>query len=131
MPTYAQQFGDLIAKEDFTAALGLLSREAQQVRSPDDLREAAIGMTGYAPGPIQNVVIALKHDSELVRDYGRTNRIERLTTDKWSATEDDGWAMTAITARLAGAESAYRLPNRDSYIFMLLKKVELVGDANQ
>jgi hypothetical protein len=73
----------------------------------------------------------LKHDSEVVREYGRTNGIERLTAEKWSATEADGWAMTAIAARLAGSESAYRLPNRESYIFMLLKKLELAGDVKQ
>jgi hypothetical protein len=73
----------------------------------------------------------LKHDSEVVREFGRNDHLERLTTDKWSATETDGWAMTAVTARVAGAESAYRLPNRDSYIFMLLKKVESVADAKQ
>lgn len=60
MPTYvevAQRFGDLIADEDFAAAYALLTKEAQQVHSPDDFRAAIIGMTTYAPGPIQNVIV--------------------------------------------------------------------------
>ena len=69
----------------------------------------------------------LKRDSEVVREFGRTNGVEKLTTDKWSANEADGWAMTAVAARLAGAECAYRLPNRDAYIFMLIKTVETNG----
>jgi hypothetical protein len=73
----------------------------------------------------------LKRDSELVREFGRTNRLEKLTTEKWPATEADGWVMTAVALRVAGAESAYRLPNRDSYIFMLLKKVESMPNAKQ
>ena len=60
MPTYAeraQQFGDLIAKEDYSAAHALLTKEAQRVHSPDNFREAVIGMTTYAPGPIRNVAV--------------------------------------------------------------------------
>ena len=77
------------------------------------------------------VTAPLKQDSEVVRQFGRTNGVEKFTTDKWSATEADAWAMTAVTARLAGAESAYRLPNRGVYIFMLIKAVETDGEAKR
>ena len=53
----AQRFGDLIAKEDYSTAHTLLTREAQRVHSPDDFRAAVIGMTTYAPGPIQRVIV--------------------------------------------------------------------------
>ena len=74
------------------------------------------------------VTDALKRDAEAVREFGRTNGVGRLTTDKWAAKETDGWAMTAVAARVAGAESAYRLPNRDAFIFMLIKRVETVTE---
>ncbi len=73
----------------------------------------------------------LKKDSEVVREFGRTNGVEKLTSEKWSATEADGWAMAAVAARLAGAESVYRLPNRDAYIFMLIKAVERIEEPKR
>lgn len=60
MPTYvevAKQFGDLIAKPDYTAAHALLTEEAQAAHTPDDFKDAVEGMTTYAPGPIQDVQV--------------------------------------------------------------------------
>jgi peroxiredoxin len=53
----AQQFGDLIAKEDYSAAHRLLTTEAQQAYSPARLKESAEGMRTYAPGPITHVEV--------------------------------------------------------------------------
>jgi len=53
----AQQFGDLIAKEEYSAEHALLTSEAQKISSPGDFKKAVVGMTSYAPGPIQEVVV--------------------------------------------------------------------------
>lgn len=60
MPTYidvAQQFGDLIAKQDYAGARALLTDEARAANTPDQLRQAVEGMTSHAPGPIRKVLV--------------------------------------------------------------------------
>jgi hypothetical protein len=69
----------------------------------------------------------LKDDSLKVNEFGDRHGLERLLDPKWEATEEDGWDMTAVAAHLAPAEGAYRLPNREVMIFMLLKKIEPKG----
>ena len=68
----------------------------------------------------------IKVDSRAVRDFGAQNGLERLTTPKWEATEEDGWDMTAIAAHLCPTEGAYRLANREVMAFMLLKNIEVM-----
>ena len=38
-----------------------------------------------------------------VRQFGERHGIKQLTTAKWAATEKDGWAMTAISAKILNA----------------------------
>jgi hypothetical protein len=66
----------------------------------------------------------LKDDSLIVNEFGDRHGLERLLDPKWEATEEDAWDMTAVAAHLSPAEGAYRLPNRDVMIFMLLKRIE-------
>jgi hypothetical protein len=66
----------------------------------------------------------LKDDSLKVNEFGDRHGLERLLNPKWEATEEDGWDMTAVAAHLVPAEGAYRLPNRDVMVFMLLKKIQ-------
>jgi hypothetical protein len=72
----------------------------------------------------------LKNDSLRVNDFGASHGVERLLNPKWEATEEDGWDMTAVAAHLVSAEGAYRLPNREVMIFMLLKNIEPKGVAH-
>src|SRR6185295_12185529 len=55
--TVAQKFGDFIAREDYSAAHGLLTTEAQADYSAESFRKSVAGMTSYAPGPIQEVTV--------------------------------------------------------------------------
>jgi len=52
----AQQFGKLTAKADYRAAHILLTKEAQQVYSPDDFKKLVEQMTDYWSGPIEEVI---------------------------------------------------------------------------
>ena len=52
----AQQFGELIAKADYKAAHGLLTKEAQQVYSSEDFKKSVEQMTDYWSGPIEEVL---------------------------------------------------------------------------
>jgi len=53
----AEEFGKLIAEEDYVAAHRLLTREAQKVYSPAKLKKAVKTITAYDPGPIREVEV--------------------------------------------------------------------------
>ena len=53
----AKQFGKFIAKSDFVAAHGLLTKGAQKRHSPDKLRKNFEQTTAYAPGPVRKVEV--------------------------------------------------------------------------
>lgn len=55
--TAAQSFGDLIAHRDYSGAWGLLTKEAQQSITPEDIKTAATSMSAYAPGPIREAQV--------------------------------------------------------------------------
>ena len=48
----ADELGKLITKADYRAAHGLLTKEAQQVYSPEDFKKSVEQMTDYWSGPI-------------------------------------------------------------------------------
>ena len=52
--------------------------------------------------------------------------IEKLTTRKWTGTEDDAWAMVALAVRLCDAQGAYRGPAGPSYVFMTFGEVKII-----
>jgi hypothetical protein len=58
-----------------------------------------------------------------VRKFGELHGLRHLTTAKWEATEEDGWAMTAVTARILQAKGAYRSPNDDGYTFFVFTSI--------
>jgi hypothetical protein len=66
---------------------------------------------------------ALKSDLEAVRQFGKDQQIREILTDVWPATEGDAWAMTAVTAKILQAESAYRGPAGPLFTFMIIKGV--------
>ena len=76
----AQQFGDLIAKEDYTSAHALLTRQAQVAQSPADLKESAEGIRTYAPGPINDV--------EVMEDF---------VLEEWPAKQDGDVASVYVS----------------------------------
>jgi hypothetical protein len=58
-----------------------------------------------------------------VRAYGEHHRLLKLAAAHWSATEPDGWEMTAIAALLLDAVGAYRTPSDYGFTFMLMTRV--------
>lgn len=61
--------------------------------------------------------------AEHVRHVGERRMYERLTRAKWHADDTDGWEMTAIQAKLVGAEGMYRTPTQTGAAFMTLGNV--------
>jgi len=68
---------------------------------------------------------------ERVRDYGATHGLACLTEAKWPADETDGWEMTSVSARLLESEAAYRSPNDEGALFLLLHDLRHVTPSGQ
>jgi hypothetical protein len=57
-----------------------------------------------------------------VRGYGESHRLERLAGAYWPAQETDGWQMTSIATYLLDGIGAYRVPDENGFIFMVVLK---------
>jgi hypothetical protein len=73
-----------------------------------------------------NLVEAVRKPLIAVRDYGEQKDFLPLTIPKWLATQEDGWHMAAVAARILGAEGVYRTPSDYGFTFMLLHDVRTV-----
>jgi hypothetical protein len=73
-------------------------------------------------------VEAVKARVRAVREHGDRHGFLKLAAAHWGATEQDGWEMTAVTARLLGALGAYRTPGENSFVFMVLTAVRWADD---
>jgi hypothetical protein len=62
-----------------------------------------------------------------VRAFGKERRLRKLTTAMWSGDEADGWGMTAAAAYVLRAEGAYRSPEGQGALFMILRNVRWVS----
>ena len=58
-----------------------------------------------------------------VRAYGEEHTFHKLVAAHWSATEEDGWEMTAIAAARIKAQGAYRSPKDRGFTFMVMTDV--------
>lgn len=69
----AQKFGQLIAKADYQAAHSLLTKQSQEIYSPEDLKRSVEQMTDYWSGPIEEVMsdlIAQDWPDKQAKDIG-------------------------------------------------------------
>ncbi len=62
-----------------------------------------------------------------VRDYREQHDFPSLTVPKWSATQEDGWHMAAVAARILDAEGVYRTPGDNGYTFIVLHNVRAMS----
>jgi hypothetical protein len=68
-----------------------------------------------------SILDPLKADARKLQAYGQEHGIEKLTSRKWTGTEEDAWAMAALAVKLAGAEGAYRGPSGNSFVFITFR----------
>lgn len=59
-----------------------------------------------------------------VRRYGAEHRLLKLAAAHWSATEHDGWEMTAVASLLLDAVGAYRSPSERGFSFMIMTRAD-------
>jgi hypothetical protein len=73
----------------------------------------------------------LKADARQVQAYGQQHGIDKLTSRKWTGSEEDAWAMAALVVKLAGAEGAYRGPVGNTYVFIAFRNIQVTkANAN-
>ena len=73
-----------------------------------------------------SLVDAIRDPSIAVRDFGEQHNFALLTVPKWPATQEDGWHMAAVAARILCAEGVYRTPSDYGSTFMVLHDVRAV-----
>ena len=66
-----------------------------------------------------------------VRELGARTGFLKLAAGHWQATEQDGWDMTAVAARVLGAVGAYRSPGEGGDTFMVLTSVRWSGEPRR
>jgi hypothetical protein len=65
----------------------------------------------------------MKERMKIVRTFGETHHFIRLSDAYWAADEADGWELTAAAAYILNAEGAYRSPDENGALFMILRNV--------
>lgn len=73
-----------------------------------------------------SLVPTVVQDILTVRAFGEAESYACLTVPKWPAEEEDGWEMTAVAAKILGAEGAYRTPGENGFSFLLLNDIRRV-----
>ena len=68
----------------------------------------------------KNVTSALS----VVREFGEKHGIRKLTQDRWEATVEDGWEMSAVANRLIGGKGVYRCPTDNGFLFLILTQID-------
>ena len=58
-----------------------------------------------------------------VKQLGIEKRWHKLTEPQWPATEQDGWNMTGVAARVLDAKGAYRSPDETGLTFMVITSI--------
>jgi hypothetical protein len=67
----------------------------------------------------------IKRGSRVVKQFGETRGIWRLTKDKWKADQADGWQMTAIAVDVLRADASYRTEDEGGYTFMTVSNLRI------
>ncbi len=66
---------------------------------------------------------AVRSQVRQVRAYGEERRLLKLACAYWSAREEDGWEMAAVSAYLLKARGAYRSPDGHQFTFLIMTGV--------
>ena len=72
-----------------------------------------------------SVVLPLRKHAEQLRDYGKKNKLPRLTERLIKCTQDECWEFAALACRLCEAQGAYCGPDGDTLVFMTFGDVAL------
>jgi hypothetical protein len=72
----------------------------------------------------ESLVEGVKSRMREVRTYGEEKRFEKLAGAYRTAAPQDGWEMTSIAARLLNAIGAYRTPDENGFVYMIIMRAD-------
>lgn len=72
----------------------------------------------------ESLLPQVKSEIGKLKEFGIQNKYRQLVKPKWNGDEYDGWAMTAIAAKIMKAKGAYRIPTDNLYSFIIFKEIE-------
>ncbi|NNJ27631.1 DUF6882 domain-containing protein [Alienimonas chondri] len=112
-----QQTGEIV----FSNADGTTARASAQIIGSFSANDSSWLWAWDNP----SIADALKADARTVKAYGEEHGIDRLTTRKWTGTEEGAWEMAAVAAKLCGATGVYRGPAGRSSVFITFGEVDV------
>lgn len=72
-----------------------------------------------------SVLEPLREHARLAKAWGIANSVPKFTTLEVSCSETEAWEFTAVAARLANANGAYRGPAGTTMVFMTFGEVKV------
>jgi hypothetical protein len=118
---FNQDNGDLV----FTFANGTIATCPAQILSTFNLDDNT-WLWAWANPSIGDALI---NDSLKVKAHGEQHDFAKLSTEKWSGSEDDAWGVAAIASKLCDSQGAYRGPAGSTLVFFTFGEVKLHRDG--
>jgi len=69
----------------------------------------------------------IKSASRALKAIGEQQKLLKLTSARWEATEVDGWEMTALLAKEMNSIGAYRTPSENGFVYMVVEKARWIN----
>ena len=69
----------------------------------------------------------VKASSRNVKEMGEELGLKELVAGRWTATEVDGWEMTAVLAKYLNAIGSYRTPSDTGFTYMVVTKAKWIN----
>ena len=70
----------------------------------------------------------VRQAAKQTREFGIERGILRVMQPRWAAQDKDAWEMTAITTKVTDAKGAFRCPNQDGFIYLVITDIREVSD---
>jgi hypothetical protein len=72
-----------------------------------------------------SVAVPLRKHASLAKEFGEKHGLSKFTERKIKCSEDEAWEFTAVAARLAKANGAYRGPAGTALVYMTFGEIKL------
>ncbi len=88
-----------------------------------------VGSIAHKPGTWlwswanSSIVESMSEPIRRVRRFGEERGFDKLVDSTWPGDETDGWEMAAAAALVLSAKGAYRAPDEDGALFLVLTNI--------
>jgi hypothetical protein len=70
----------------------------------------------------------VRQAAKQTREFGIERGILRVMQPRWAAQDKDAWEMTAIATKVTEAKGAFRCPNQEGFIYLVITDIREVSD---